>query len=893
HVLKEDKSNYMALVFSGVSLQETGQSEKALIAFQDAIRVDPLNSLAWNGLVNYYDKIDTKEAKIELIKAYISLLNIETSEKKLIEFAQKLSTLHEHGNISEISLAIYSLLKSGKCVETTQLGSVLYEEALKIVLNDQKTICSKYYAEYLNLLYKQDKVPELLEHAKKMHSLFETDWISLRWICKIFNESYVETGNMIENRENITNYCEELLKLETQSATALFTKSILLVDDQKFIDAKHLLDQVVNLLPGLLHAWILLLKCYIKLLLFSDTTQAISKIDKLLQSTNNSKKRLKSEVDLLIIEVLSRSSDKSDLKRVLEITETVNDDIKANCIPHIIRANINLGHFAEAELLLINLKNTCEDQKYTEALGLLEDDDTALSEWWIEKGTLYWDAGQHEKSLIPFLKATKLDSTNYKCFLLLGHYYRKNNDIDKARRCYEKAFKINKRCSDAGIELSKIYIKLQNWDANLILLQSLTTGVINKKNSWAWMQLGLHYLEQQDYDKAVINLRFVIRIDENNTHCWESLADAYLAKGAYTSALKCYEKASDLSKAALYPLLQMANIKQILGEYTEARSNFEEILLSNKYYVPALIGMAETCLLQAKACFRNQRLGMSRDHAQVAADKLIVAIQQRSDLACLWKLLGDSCVFVTNLPEKYCCLLLSSSFVEAADVQGNKVLEKNDLFTLAIRCYCKSLSLIADNILIWHDLAVCYLSSALSTDDPELFEQLMNKAQAVVQYCTSNNPTSWQHWNLLGNIAINQSISRQNPPNYRLAQHSFIKAVIADNNSAIAWSNLGTLYFMLKDLKLANEAFSQAQRSDPNYVNSWIGQALLAESSSHADAMDLFRHSTQLSVHKQGALGYAHWVCRTLKESPLDAVIYSIDNMHAIPVACDAVTWYT
>lgn len=57
--------------------------------------------------------------------------------------------------------------------------------------------------------------------------------------------------------------------------------------------------------------------------------------------------------------------------------------------------------------------------------------------------------------------------------------------------------------------------------------------------------------------------------------------------------------------------------------------------------------------------------------------------------------------------------------------------------------------------------------------------------------------------------------------------------------------------------------------------------------------MDLFRHSTQLGMHNQGALGYAHWVCQTLKASPIDSVIYSIHNMHAIPVACDAMIWYT
>lgn len=57
--------------------------------------------------------------------------------------------------------------------------------------------------------------------------------------------------------------------------------------------------------------------------------------------------------------------------------------------------------------------------------------------------------------------------------------------------------------------------------------------------------------------------------------------------------------------------------------------------------------------------------------------------------------------------------------------------------------------------------------------------------------------------------------------------------------------------------------------------------------------MDLFRHSTQLGHHSQGAIGYAQWVCRTVIEAPPRAILYSIHNMHAIPVACDAMTWYT
>jgi superkiller protein 3 len=64
----------------------------------------------------------------------------------------------------------------------------------------------------------------------------------------------------------------------------------------------------------------------------------------------------------------------------------------------------------------------------------------------------------------------------------------------------------------------------------------------------------------------------------------------------------------------------------------------------------------------------------------------------------------------------------------------------------------------------------------------------------------------------------------------------------------------------------------------------------------HEDAMDLFRHTTQLGIHMESCIGYSHWVCSTLKTSSSHNdphYIYSIEKMDAIPVAGDAMVWYT
>lgn len=118
--------------------------------------------------------------------------------------------------------------------------------------------------------------------------------------------------------------------------------------------------------------------------------------------------------------------------------------------------------------------------------------------------------------------------------------------------------------------------------------------------------------------------------------------------------------------------------------------------------------------------------------------------------------------------------------------------------------------------------------------------------------------TNATHWNLLGAIYFRQN-------KLALAQHAFIKAVSLDQNSALSWSNLGALYHSLGDIKLANQAYAKAQRADPSHFAAWTGQALIAAYLGHHDeAMDLFRHSSQLGYGDISAINYGSAVCQAI-----------------------------
>ncbi|XP_030763307.1 tetratricopeptide repeat protein 37 [Sitophilus oryzae] len=913
-ILKEDKSNYMAMVFLGFSLQEVGPIEQTPKAFQKAINLAPTNPLAWQGLINYYEKIEQEDAKTELIKTILSYLDVESNESKLEKYCTKLVDIRSFGDILDICNALYQACQ--KCEDEIKLSII---NKIKVILEDETKnsdpnylilyekyipelilngcISEKCFSNFLAILYKEKSYIKTLDTAIEMNKLYPTNIVSFYWICKIYNQLWIEENPDVNKYEDkIEEYVENVLKLEQDNSMGLFTSAIFSLKTNKYLEAKEKLFKVTNKSPGLIYAWFLYTEVLIYLEYFEEALNSLERTKKLSQKMENS--LISQNIPAQEVKVLSMSNDLSDWEQAADLFSS-EGFVKEKCLFYVADICINLERYSEASLYisefkdeekynLLKIKLLVKQEKYPEALKLFEKLNFNSAEWWMELGKLYWKLEEYQKSLEPFLKAAKSNPDNYKCFFWLGNVYNQFNQLDKSRRCFEKAFSIYPSSLQTSCELSKVYRKLKNWDANLQLLLSISQDVINKKNLWAWLQLGLTYFEQGDILNSIKYLRTVVRYNPESAHCWESLADAYFTRGSFTSALKCYEKASSLSEDTLYSTLQIAYIKKILKEYPEAKVEFENILKVNREYVPALKGLAETALCQARAFFKEERLEAALECAQLVTNKISLAILQRSELSCLWKIFGDCVYFVAKLPEKYCCLNISKEFLEQESTGYGRYLEKDELFNFATKCFCKAVSLAEDNPYLWHDLAVCYLEHARQVSEENVKEKLTNYSIQAAQKAADLDTTNWQHWNLLGCIHFFKGSSTG------MIQHYFIKAVTVDHNSAISWTNLGVLYLLKGDIKLANKAFAEGQRTDPDYVNSWIGQALIAENLKHKDTMGLFRHSVKLRHHDQGCLGYANTVCDALINRPLKdrTFHYLIYDMHAIPVACDAIQWY-
>jgi superkiller protein 3 len=91
-------------------------------------------------------------------------------------------------------------------------------------------------------------------------------------------------------------------------------------------------------------------------------------------------------------------------------------------------------------------------------------------------------------------------------------------------------------------------------------------------------------------------------------------------------------------------------------------------------------------------------------------------------------------------------------------------------------------------------------------------------------------------WNALGTVTsqINPSVS----------QHAFSRSLYINERSPVAWTNLGALGLLSGDIKFANEAFTRAQSTDPDYGHAWLGQAFVALMYGDAkEARGLFTHA--------------------------------------------------
>lgn len=264
-----------------------------------------------------------------------------------------------------------------------------------------------------------------------------------------------------------------------------------------------------------------------------------------------------------------------------------------------------------------------QQRQYEKCLELLKSFENESCEYFLQLGQANFELSKYTDALNASLRATKLEPQNADCFYWLGKIYMQNGDIERARKCFEKSVFLNPQQEQSVILLSTIYRQHFEWDLNEKLLQTAAQAIPNTPCKWATLLLGFHHLAQNQFDDAINAFRAVLRMDAMHFASWEGLADSYLKRGSYNSALKVYRKICELADDNIYAQLQVANVLTTMKLHKDAIEAYENVLKEHPTYIPALKGMADAQLGIANYYLEQRLVGRSKSHAELAISFLI------------------------------------------------------------------------------------------------------------------------------------------------------------------------------------------------------------------------------------------------------------------------------
>lgn len=326
-----------------------------------------------------------------------------------------------------------------------------------------------YCRMYLEQLYRDGDLQQVLSEGSKIRKNYPNDLNILQYICKAYAEYY----SLHDDPDLSCNYAHvALLKLMPESYLGHLCKAIDELQQKNPLNAMELLRQSLSEEPANGLTWFILCKCQIMLHQFCDSESSSEEASKYLKNdSKNDKLILKSE--LWFIQSLSEQDEEEKLSKAVELgTVFYEQKSDVNVLPFLIKALIKLNRVNECKryLDLLRLENVeaaiyleclCsrqDSQEFKDKMEGLVKDHSGCFEAWFELGRIYYNEKNAVSCLQCLLKSAKLNQWCYLTFLHLGHCYKDLlNDLEKARRCYQKAFQLNPGCPEVGPCLSNVY----------------------------------------------------------------------------------------------------------------------------------------------------------------------------------------------------------------------------------------------------------------------------------------------------------------------------------------------------------------------------------------------------------------------------------------------------
>jgi superkiller protein 3 len=471
-----------------------------------------------------------------------------------------------------------------------------------------------------------------------------------------------------------------------------------------------------------------------------------------------------------------------------------------------------------------------------------------------------------------FLSSIQCNMNNAPAYTCLGIYYADyKKDKARARRCFHKAFELSSSEIEAAERLARAFADQKEWDLVEAVAQRVVDsgkakpapGSKRKGYSWPYAALGTVQINRQQYPRSIASFQAALRISPGDYHCWVGLGESYHHSGRYIAATRAFDHAQTLEgnlpgsekEQIWFARYMLANVRRELAEYEDAVTRYEDVLSFRPGEIGVLIALLQTL---TESSWHSIQTGLFNDGAELARKAIYVAIalaQERVDIFNLWKAVGDACSnfsYIKMKAEKLPASDMKRLFAADLDATALDILadvdEVGQNYSSLLEDKAEDSS--PSNICMYASIVAYKRAIHASTHDTHA--QAVSwynlgwaeyRAHRTVQLDAGKRTQKRPHkflkaalrcfkraieleagnaefWNSLGVVTTDMSP--------KVAQHAFVRSLHLNDRSAQTWANLGVLYLVHNDIQLANEAFTRAQSTDPDYSPAWIGQGFLA-----------------------------------------------------------------
>ena len=485
--------------------------------------------------------------------------------------------------------------------------------------------------------------------------------------------------------------------------------------------------------------------------------------------------------------------------------------------------------------------------------------------YWL-KGHAIWlndevkDKSAAYKNFATSLKFNPNYANNYTSLgLFYKHFARQ---LDRASRCFQKAFELDPNQIDSARELAIQYADSRQWDVvEAVASRSISAekSNIKQRHSWPYRTLGVAEIMRKQYRRAIPHFQTALRISPMDGQCWLGLGEAYSGSGRGKAAEKAFQRAFQLDESNWHAQFLLADLKRQNKEYSEAAKIIQNINQDESTAFAVKTLSLQVLVEWTSADFYRGYIGFAMDHIMHASDISIALLKMESSSMITLQAVGDLCDLYSKFdappfdlrPLKAALkdvtynsedsLLPSHVFLseEYPDLDCWKVF--GSLTGLECMHAVRLISVTKDHQSrlatgsAWYLLGISYMNLSYFCKELKIeFKASSVKCFKRALQFDTRNP---QFWNALA--VLNSTLSP------RASEIAFSRSLHLNPKDADTWRNLSVLYQMHGKTDLQLSAFSQSQSIEPNLALTWLLRSYIAISSgvSNTDTFELLKHT--------------------------------------------------